>query len=248
MTKRNQKTVVDTRWDKKESVGRVVKDEEHSYVKPPIQAKTQFQIELIKALKSSQIVVVDAPAGVGKSFVTMSEVSDWVKKGHYNKIYLSRPAVGMGNTLGMLKGDLRSKYEPFLLPLVDVLCDRYGKGFYESSLENGVIEYCPLEYIRGRNIASVAIADEFQNVKPSEAYTLVTRVAQGGKLICIGDSTQTDISGKTGLEWLYEFVERHGLQDHVSIIKATSDDIVRGDWCKEAVKAMESDRKNGIKF
>jgi phosphate starvation-inducible PhoH-like protein len=131
---------------------------------------------------------------------------------------------------------------------VDVLCDRYGKGFYESSLENGVIEYCPLEYIRGRNIASVAIADEFQNVKPSEAYTLVTRVAQGGKLICIGDSTQTDISGKTGLEWLYEFVERHGLQDHVSIIKATSDDIVRGDWCKEAVKAMESDRKNGIKF
>lgn len=248
MTKRNQKTVVDTRWAKKEQTGRVVKDETHSYIATPISAKNQFQIDFIKALKSSQIVVVDAPAGVGKSFVAMSEITDWLKKGWYNKVYLSRPAVGMGNTLGMLRGGLREKYEPFLLPLVDVICERYGMGFYESSLENGTIEYCPLEYIRGRNISAVAVVDEFQNVKPHEAYTLITRIAQGGKLVCIGDSTQTDIVGQTGLEWLYSFIERHNLQEHVKIIKATSDDIVRGDWCKEAVKARELDRKNGINF
>ena len=248
MTKRNRQRVVDSRWEKKEQIGRVVKDEEHSYIKPPITAKNPFQVELLKTLKTKQVIVVDAPAGVGKSFVTMSEVADWLKKGFYHKVMLSRPAVGMGNTLGLLKGGMREKYEPFLLPLVDVLCDRYGRGFYESSLENGTIEYCPLEYVRGRNFKCVAICDEFQNVLPSEAYTLLTRVAEGGKLICIGDSTQNDLKGRTGLQWLEKFVEDHNLQDYVGVVKATSDDIVRGDLCMFAVKAMEKDRKDGFKF
>lgn len=248
MTKRNRQRVVDSRWEKKEQAGRIVKDEEHTYVKPPITAKNAFQVELLKTLKTKQVIVVDAPAGVGKSFVTMSEVSDWLKKGFYHKVMLSRPAVGMGNTLGMLKGGMREKYEPFLLPLVDVLCERYGRGFYESSLENGTIEYCPLEYVRGRNFKCVTICDEFQNVLPSEAYTLLTRVAEGGKLICIGDSTQNDLKGRTGLQWLEKFVSDHDLQDYVGVVKATSDDIVRSDLCMFAVKAMEKDRKDGFKF
>ena len=37
--KRNHKKVVDSRWNKKEEQGRIVRDEEHSYVKPPVQAK-----------------------------------------------------------------------------------------------------------------------------------------------------------------------------------------------------------------
>jgi len=246
--KRNREKVVNSRWEKKEQQGRVVKDEEHSYVKPPIQAKNSFQVSLIKALKTDKIVVVDAPAGVGKSFVTMSEVADAIKKGKYHKMFLSRPAVGMGPTIGLLKGGMREKFEPYLLPLVDVLCTRYGKGFYESSLENGVIEYCPLEYIRGRNLNSVAIVDEFQNVIPKDAYTLITRVAENGKLILIGDSTQNDLKGKTGLVWLKEFIERHNLQDYFEFITATSDDIVRSDICAASVKAREKDVANGIDF
>ena len=246
--KRTKRTVVDTRWEKKEQQGRVVRDEEHSYAKAPIQAKNKFQVALIKALKGDKIVVVDAPAGVGKSFVVMSEVSDTIKKGTYHKMFLSRPAVGMGPTIGLLKGGMREKFEPYLLPLIDVLCTRYGRGFYESSLENGVIEYCPLEYIRGRNLNSVAIVDEFQNVTPKDAYTLITRVAEGGKLILIGDSTQNDLKGKTGLQWLREFIERHSLQDYFEFITATSDDIVRSDICAASVKAREKDVQNNIGF
>ena len=50
MTKRNRQRVVDSRWEKKEQIGRVVKDEEHSYIKPPITAKNPFQVELLKTL------------------------------------------------------------------------------------------------------------------------------------------------------------------------------------------------------
>lgn len=248
MTKRNHESVMNARWSKKEDTGRQVKDEEHSYRAEPIRPRNKFQAEFMAALDESSVIAVDGAAGIGKSFITMSQVSDWLKQGRYHKLLLSRPAVGMGNTVGLLKGDMRAKYEPYLLPLVDVLCDRYGKGFYESSLSNGTIEFCPLEYVRGRNFSCVAIVDEMQNVTPAEAYTLVTRVATGGKLILIGDSTQRDIPGPTGLQWLEWFVERHGMEDAFSIIKTTSDDIVRGDVCRRTVKAMEKDIADGVRF
>jgi phosphate starvation-inducible protein PhoH and related proteins len=129
--KRNKAKVVDDRWEKKKEVGRVVKDEDRSYVKPPVTAKNTKQAEFLSALKTHQVIVFTAPAGVGKSFLTMCEVTDWLKKGLYDKIILSRPSVGMGNTIGLLKGGLVEKYTPFLLPMIDVIKERYGTGFYE---------------------------------------------------------------------------------------------------------------------
>jgi len=241
MAKRNQKKVVEDRWEKKEQKGRTVSDKKaENYTASPVQAKNDKQKEFLRALSTHQVVVFLAPAGVGKSYLTMCELSDKLKTGKTDKILLSRPAVGMGNTIGLLKGDLRDKYEPYLLPLVDVLRTRYGTGFYENCLGNGTIEMLPLEYVRGRNISDTAIVDEFQNCTPDEAYTMITRVAEGGQLILIGDPTQNDLRGKNALQWLPEFLDKNPLlQEHIAIIEADSDDIVRGGLCKMMVKAKE---------
>lgn len=242
--KRNKTKVVDTRWEKKSETGRVVRDVDHSYVKPPVTAKNTKQAEFLKALKTHQVIIFTAPAGVGKSFLTMSEVTDWLKKGLYDKVLLSRPSVGMGNTIGLLKGGITEKYTPYLLPLIDVTVERYGRGFYENCLNNGTIEMCPLEYIRGRNIKDVAVVDEFQNCTPDEAYTMITRISESGKLILIGDPTQNDLRGKNALQWLPTFLnENPELREHIAIIEATSDDIERGGLCKVMVKAKERSGK-----
>lgn len=242
MTKRNKRQVVQDRWDKKEAKGKEVRDEDHSYVKPPVTAKNDIQKKFLQALHKKSCIVFEAPAGVGKSFLTMSEVTDWLKKGFYDTCYLTRPAVGMGNTVGLLKGGLREKYEPYLLPLIDVITSRYGNGFYESSLSNGTIQFALLEYIRGRSIDQVVVLEECQNTKPNEMYTMLTRIAEGGKLICIGDRSQNDIKGQNGIEWLVEFVEKNPeLEEFVEVIRATSDDIVRGGLCKTVVKAKEKE-------
>lgn len=238
--KRNKKKVVQQRWEKKEEQGKKVRDEDHSYVKPPVTAKNEVQKQFLKALQNKSCIVFEAPAGVGKSYLTMSEVTDWLKKGYYDTCYLTRPAVGMGNTVGLLKGGLREKYEPYLLPLIDVITQRYGNGFYETSLSNGTIQFALLEYIRGRSIDQVVVLEEAQNTKPDEMYTMLTRLQEGGKLICIGDRSQNDIRGKNGIEWLVEFVENNPeLEEYIEVIKATSDDIVRGGLCKTVVKAKE---------
>lgn len=244
MTKEERRALREEKWKRD---GKVVKGESKGYVKPPVQAKNDVQKRFLKALKDKSCIVFEAPAGVGKSFLTMSEVCDWLKKGEYEKCYLTRPAVGMGNTVGLLKGGLREKYEPYLLPLIDVISQRYGKGFYESSLNNGTIEFALLEYIRGRSIDQVVVLEECQNTKPDEMYTMLTRLADGGKLICIGDRTQNDIRGQNGIEWLVDFVEKNPeLEEFVEVIRATSDDIVRGGLCKTVVKAKERQlRKQG---
>jgi len=209
-------------------------------VAPPVVAKNEFQKELLNALKTRQVIVCNAPAGVGKSYCAMSVVADWYVSNEVEEIKLARPAVGMGNTVGLLKGDLKDKYEPYLMPLIDVICKRYDRGVYETGIRHGNIELLPVEYLRGRNFDGVAIIDEAQNLTPEECYSILTRVGEYGKLIMIGDHTQNDLKGKSGIAWVEEFIEDHNLHEYAAVVKATSDDIVRSGFCKAVVKAKES--------
>ena len=242
MTKRNKSSVKGRKVEARERLGRVVRDKFEVELKPPVTAKNAIQKLFLSALANYDVIVFVAPAGCGKSYLTMSEVADWLKRGLYSKCVISRPAVGMGNTLGLLPGDLRAKYEPYLLPLVDVMYGRYGKGWYETSISTGLIEFAPLEYVRGRSFDCVVVLEEAQNCTPDDVYTMLTRVSSGGKLIMIGDPTQNDLKGQNGIDWLVEFVNRNTeLQQHIKVITATSDDIVRSGLCKAVVKAKENE-------
>lgn len=248
MAKRSQAQVVEERWVKKADIGRVLKPkfQDENYLAAPVSAKNDVQKLFLNSLKEFDVVVFSAPAGVGKSYLTMSEVSDWLKKGVYNKITLSRAVIPMGRSLGMLPSTLQQKFEPFLMPLLEVLWKRYGKSYYENCLANGSIELLAPEYARGRSISDVCVIDEVQCMTKEELYTMLTRMEQGAKLILIGDGTglQTDIKGENGIEWLTKFVENNSeLQKHIKVITATSEDIVRGGLCKAMVKAKERESK-----
>jgi len=242
MGKRNKSDVVEKRRESKTVTGRIRKGKflNKDYIASPVVAKNEKQKDFLKALKHKQVILFDAPAGCGKSYLTATEVTDWLKKGEYDKVILSRPSVGMGKTLGLLPGYLEEKFTPYLLPLITVIKDRYGSGFYESSLSNGVIEFAPLEYIRGRNIDSVLVLDEAQNTTPEEMFTILTRIEENGKLIILGDPNQNDLRGENGIQWLKLFVKNNPeLLEYIQIVTATSDDIVRGGLCKKVVKAKE---------
>ncbi len=239
--KPNRQRVQQRRVEKKADVA-MISEYARNEMKEGVKPKNDFQSELLSSIRNQQVTVAEAPAGSGKTFITMSEVSDWLKSGKIDRIIMSRASVGMGNTLGMLKGGMRDKFEPYLLAMVDVLTARYGAGFYETALNNKRIEFVPLEYVRGRSFEnSVVIIDEFQLVKPDEAYTILTRLGEESKLICLGDRTQNDLHGQTGIEWMIDFSERHDLDEYVSIVQGTSDDIVRSGFCKAMVKAREKD-------
>ena len=90
---------------------------------------------------------------------------------------------------------------PYLMPLMDNLeviksVFRPGSRQYlkiENLLKDEKLLIMPLAYIRGRSLGrSFFIIDEAQNLTPHEIKTVITRAAEGTKIVFTGDIFQID--------------------------------------------------------
>jgi phosphate starvation-inducible PhoH-like protein len=74
--------------------------------------------------------------------------------------------------------------EPWTKPLFDVLHEYYTTRDTLSMIENGVIEICPLAFMRGRTFKNaLIIADEMQNATPNQMKMLLTRIGEGSRIV-----------------------------------------------------------------
>lgn len=212
-------------------------------IKPKVVAKNKFQQEFDQALRSSVVTISDAPAGVGKTYVACSYIADLLKSGEIKKVVICRPNVLMGASIGMLKGSLFEKMYPLVYPILNVFAMRYGANWLKLKLEREEIQLLPVEYARGRDISDCAlIVDESQLLTPDEMYTMFTRVGDNAKVVFLGDHTQTESDGLSGLEWATSFAQRHKLSEDVKVVTGTSDYIVRSGFCKAVVQGREKDK------
>ena len=64
---------------------------------------------------------------------------------------------------------------------------------YDKLVQDGILEIQAMTFLRGRSIPDrLFILDEAQNATPHQLKTVVTRMAKGGKLVLMGDSSQID--------------------------------------------------------
>lgn len=158
--------------------------------------KTINQENYILALTNSNVdvVVVSGPAGTGKTYLAMLAAIKAMKNKECERIVLCRPSVSIEDEKhGFLPGDLNSKLEPWVKPMIDVLREFYSMKEVEAMLAEQVIEFAPLGMMRGRTFKNTWIfADEMQNGTPTQFKMLLTRIGQGSKIIIGGDVEQTD--------------------------------------------------------
>jgi PhoH-like ATPase len=178
-----------------------------------------------------QLVSVAGKAGTGKTLLALAAALE-VKK-EYRQIYMARPIIPLSNKdLGFLPGDISSKLDPYMQPLMDnlgVIQNQFAetttrhKRIKELLGENKlVIE--PLAYIRGRSLVNVYfIVDEAQNLTPHEIKTIITRAGDGTKLVFTGDIYQIDHpylnSHSNGLSYLIDKMQGQQLYGHVNLEK-----------------------------
>jgi predicted ribonuclease YlaK len=121
----------------------------------------------------------------------------------YDEMHITRALVASGGAkIGALPGGIKGKAAPYLRGFYDnlkfLLRRRYGHTTDVekkiSAMEaKGAITIELSEIIRGASIAnSYMIIDEAQNLTPDEVETLITRMAEGSKVVLCGDLGQID--------------------------------------------------------
>lgn len=160
---------------------------------------------LMTPVEECPLVILKGPAGCAKTFLALAVGLDGVFDKKYNKVIITRNNVLSDNDIGFLKGSLEEKMNPLLAPFYDNL-ETILRGIngaeesveeismeIEDLKENGTLEITSLAYMRGRSLAnSYIIVDEVQNATPNQILTIVTRAAQGSKIVLCGDPDQID--------------------------------------------------------
>jgi phosphate starvation-inducible protein PhoH and related proteins len=144
--------------------------------------------------QDTDIVVVSGPAGTGKTYLAILAAIKALRARECNRIILTRPKVSVDDEdHGHLPGDLNAKLAPWMRPMVDILHEYYSMKELEEMLQEQIIEFSPLGYMRGRTFKdSFIILDEGQNAKPAHMKMLMTRIGEGSKIVITGDTEQAD--------------------------------------------------------
>lgn len=204
----------------------------------PLEPQTHAQAAYLNAIEVYDLVFCMGPAGTGKTYVAGMLAGLALRDKAINKIILTRPAVEAGENLGFLPGELEEKYEPYLTPFKDVLCDALGKSMYDYCLKVGKIEPAPLAYMRGRTFKNcIVILDEAQNVTPVQMKMFLTRIGENCTVIVSGDLKQKDIAGTSGLA---DAIERLKDVRQAAHVEFNTEDVVRSGFVQRVIVAYES--------
>lgn len=84
------------------------------------------------------------------------------------------------------------------------------------------------------------VAHNCQNFSFKELTTLITRLGEFSKLICIGDSRQSDLNGRSGFQPMFElFDNEESRQNGIFTFRFTKEDVLRSGILKFILEKLE---------
>ncbi len=199
--------------------------------------KTIGQKEYLEAMENFDITFCIGPAGTGKTYLAVAmAIAEWKAK-LVNRVFLARPAVEAGESLGFLPGDIRAKVDPYLRPVYDALHEMLDMEKIHRLMENGTIEIVPLAFMRGRTLNhSFVILDEAQNTTSAQMKMFLTRLGERSKAVITGDVTQVDLDNRvvSGLVTAQEVLK--GIKG-IGFVSLTERDVVRHRLVSNIIRA-----------
>lgn len=215
-----------------------------SVVIPFIKGHTENHQDYLDSIRDNLITICIGPAGTGKTYMSVGSAAIMLKNGQCKRIVITRPMVECGNKMGFLPGDVLEKAAPWMIPILDVFEEFFGREKTREYIEQEIIEIVPLEMMRGRSLkGSVIISDEMQNADKKQLKMLITRLGKGSKLIINGDCSQCDLVGYTEdtcpLGRLYDIFD--GRLSRLGVVEMDKHDIMRHEFLKEIVDILDDE-------
>jgi phosphate starvation-inducible PhoH-like protein len=205
-----------------------------------IAPRTPGQKRYIDAIRTHDIVFGIGPAGTGKTYLAVACAVAALRMGAIERIFLVRPVVEAGESLGFLPGDFQAKLDPYVRPIVDALADMLTVDRTSKLMENGTIEIAPLAYMRGRTLNDAyVILDEAQNTTEMQMKMFLTRLGRNAKAIVNGDVTQVDLDppSRSGLVAAQRILKN---VDGIAFVTLTQDDVVRHRLVQRIINAFDA--------
>lgn len=173
------------------------------YTKKP-KGPIKFQVQLNEEQRAAKQVILEntvtvlkGQAGSGKSLLAAQVALDMLFKKDVQKVIITRPTVEAAASIGFLPGSKEDKLAPFTAPVFDNMYRLYNKEKIDKLLETGVIEICPLGFMRGRNFSDcLVLVDESQNITHDQMKLVLGRICKGSKMVLCGDAHQIDLREK----------------------------------------------------
>ena len=157
----------------------------------------------------NNIIAFQGPAGCGKTLLSLAAGLQQVTKNDplYDQVIVIRPIVPTGNDLGYMPGDKESKVGYWMDSVFDSLefLFKSQKSYkkdnrnvttykpYQYLIDTGLLYLEAMTHIRGRSLARrFIILDDWQNARPIDTKTVVTRCGTGSKIVVCADVGQID--------------------------------------------------------
>lgn len=201
--------------------------------------------------KGVKILFLQGSAGTGKSMLAAWWAATEYKAKRIDKIYLVRPAVATGKSVGLLPGTEFEKLSPYFAQTLIHLEKFMGKGHLDAALASGNVELKSGEYLRGRSFEdSIVLIEEAQNFTDSDLEMVLTRLGRNCTFIFTGDHKQNDLRGGSGLVSTIALIDNtidnaqkgmsnedlDALEDMIGVVQFTPEDCVRDGLTRAFVK------------
>ncbi|MDI9335822.1 MAG: PhoH family protein [Gammaproteobacteria bacterium] len=179
------------------------------------------------------LVTLVGTAGSGKTLLALaSGLSQVIESKKYNEVIAMRATFNIGEDIGFLPGTEEEKMTPWMGAIEDNLevlsqaSTRQGEWRHSDlrDLMKHKLKIKSINFVRGRTFNNKFILiDEAQNLTVKQLKTLLTRVGQGSKVVCIGNIEQIDAphltEGSSGLVAVVEKFRGSSLAGHITLAK-----------------------------
>ncbi len=167
----------------------------------PRSKEQHFALELLLD-PTVRVVALDGTAGTGKTILALAAGLEGVMESScYDRVSVYRPVVPVGKAeIGFLPGSLEDKLSPWMGAITDALValsDRRShaeaRAVMEEMIARDKLVMDTVTHLRGRSLhGSYILVDEAQNLEPTTLKTILTRIADGSKVVFTGDTSQID--------------------------------------------------------
>lgn len=205
---------------------------------------TDKQKQLVSIINDPdvKVVIIQGPAGTGKSWTSVYCGLSMIKDQKYDKLLYVRAMVeSASKSMGYLPGSEAEKSQPFNAVAFELINKIVEDRDLPKIQKAGIVDTMPVNHARGHTWDNMFVfVDETQQMEVKEILTVMSRIGENSKLILAGDHMQPDIS-KSGFQAVYNaFNDQESIDNGVVTFEFDESDIVRSEILKFIVKKFKT--------